>query len=112
MEQPAEGLWTGPPVALVLRELDAFVRDVTAVTRPGDQTVSSTELYLWLGQYDLIRPNSDDFNEVWWEPGLPGFRNSATFRKILIGMGVPVYWRQTGFPPQCRAVGANDFTCD
>jgi TolB-like protein len=93
-------------------ELDALVRDVSLVARPGDQTVSPTDLYLWLGQYDLIRPNSDDFNDVWWDPGLPRYRNSATFRKILNGMNVPVYWRQKGFPPPCRAVGAKDFTCD
>lgn len=26
--------------------------------------------------------------------------------------GVPNYWREHGFPPQCRPVGGKDFVCD
>jgi hypothetical protein len=92
-----------------------LVRDVTGVARPGDQTISPTRFYLWLGQYDRILGSNDgrlSFSTPHWDPGLPGFRNSATFKKILNGMGVPAYWREKDFPPLCRAVGAKDFTCD
>jgi TolB-like protein len=97
------------PAPVPAAEVDALVRDVVGVARPGVQTVALESLYLWLGQYDLMLRTGES---VWWDPALPGFRNSANFRKILNGMGVPVYWRQKGFPPMCRAAGAKDFTCD
>jgi hypothetical protein len=96
-------------------ELDALVRDVTRVARPGDQTISLTRLFLWLGQYDRIAATSGEFSTFatpHWDTDLPEFRNSATFKKILNGMGISAYWRAQGFPPHCRAVGAKDFTCD
>jgi len=97
------------PAPIPAADLDALVRDVVGVARPGVQTVVLDNLYLWLGEYDRMIGTSES---VWWDPGLPGFRNSATFKNILNGMGVPVYWRQKGFPPMCRAVGAKDFTCN
>jgi hypothetical protein len=103
------------PAPVPTTEIDALARDVSSVARPGDQTISLTRLYLWLGQYDRISANSGEFLTFatpHWDTGLPGFRNSATFKKLLNGMGVPDYWRRKGFPPQCRAVGAKDFTCD
>jgi TolB-like protein len=97
------------PAPISAADLDALVRDVVGVARPGVQTVVLENLYLWLGQYDRMPGTGES---VWWDPALPGFRNSATFKKILNGMGVPAYWREKGFPPHCRAVGAKDFTCD
>ena len=41
-----------------------------------------------------------------------GFRNSAGFKKLLERLNVPDYWRKHGYPPQCHAVGASDFSCD
>jgi TolB-like protein len=103
------------PAPVPAGELEALVRDVTRAARPGDQTISLTRLYLWLGLQDRI-PGSNEsgltFSTPHWDPGLPGFRNSAAFKQILNSMGVPAYWRQNGFPPHCRAVGAQDFTCD
>jgi hypothetical protein len=103
------------PAPTPAAELDALVRDVTSVARPGDQTISPTSLYLWLGLYDRIPGTNDSgmsFSTPHWDPGLPGFRNSAAFKNILNGLGISAYWREHGFPPQCRAVGAKDFTCD
>jgi TolB-like protein len=103
------------PAPIPTAALDALARDVNSVARPGDQTISLTRLYLWLGQYDRISANSGEFLTFatpHWDTGLPGFRNSATFKKLLNGMGVQTYWREKGFPPNCRAVGAKDFTCD
>ena len=44
--------------------------------------------------------------------GFRGFHGSTAFKRILESMGIPTYWHAHGFPPQCRAVGAKDFTCD
>jgi hypothetical protein len=47
-----------------------------------------------------------------WERDPPTFRNSPQMKRKLTDMGVVAYWRKQGFPPQCRAVGKDDFTCD
>ncbi|MCP5476815.1 MAG: hypothetical protein H7A19_18455 [Rhodanobacteraceae bacterium] len=47
-----------------------------------------------------------------WDPVYEGLRASPAFKRILERMGVPAYWRAQGYPPQCRAVGADDFECD
>jgi adenylate cyclase len=48
----------------------------------------------------------------YWDPVHTGFRNSPAFRRILEYLGVPAYWREHGYPPQCRPVGANDYECE
>jgi TolB-like protein len=43
----------------------------------------------------------------------PGSRDNflAARRIALIEMGLPEFWREHGFPPQCRPVGDDDFAC-
>jgi hypothetical protein len=69
---------------------------------------------LWLGDFDRIAASADlDTNAlVQWEPGYPAFRQSPAFKSVLEHLGIPAYWREHGYPPQCRAVGKQDFTCD
>ncbi len=52
--------------------------------------------------------------ESWfgWLPTMAHHRQSAVFRKSVIDGGRLRYWQEHGFPPQCRAVGADDFVCD
>jgi TolB-like protein len=47
----------------------------------------------------------------YWDPVHAGFRNSPAFRRILEYLGVPAYWREHGYPPLCRPVGADDYEC-
>lgn len=35
----------------------------------------------------------------------------AARRAAMIEMGLPQFWRQNGFPPQCEPVGDDDFAC-
>ena len=46
-----------------------------------------------------------------WDPAYQGLRAAPAFQRILVLLGVPAYWREHGYPPQCRPVGANDFEC-
>jgi TolB-like protein len=46
-----------------------------------------------------------------WDPAYEGLRASPAFKRMLEGLGVPVYWRKQGFPPQCRPVGVDDYEC-
>jgi hypothetical protein len=47
-----------------------------------------------------------------WDPAYQGLRAAPAFKRILALQGVPVYWREHGYPPQCRPVGADDFECE
>ena len=38
--------------------------------------------------------------------------SSAQKQRAIIAAGLPEFWYEQGFPPQCRAVGEDDFTCD
>jgi TolB-like protein len=69
---------------------------------------------LWLNEFEQIAETDDGQRGtiIAWERFPPGFRNSPAFKRKLDQSGVLTYWREHGFPPQCRAVGAKDFTCD
>ena len=48
----------------------------------------------------------------WWYPYPLEFRNSPHRKRLIRDMGQPEYWREHGFPPQCRPIGDDDFECD
>ena len=70
--------------------------------------------YLWLGAFDRAasRSRTTVTHILVWERTPPAYRNSPAFKRTLQELGAVNYWRAHGFPPQCRAVGENDFTCD
>jgi hypothetical protein len=73
-----------------------------------------THPYLWLGEFDRVGASDDNLTTaiVTWDRYPPRFRNSAGFKRKVAANGVLAYWRKHGFPPQCRTVGKQDFTCD
>jgi len=48
----------------------------------------------------------------WWAPGYPGLATSDARHTAIEAANLPSYWRDHGFPPQCRPLGADDFECD
>jgi len=46
-----------------------------------------------------------------WDPVRAEFRGSAAFRLLIERQGIPDYWREHGYPPQCRPVGDDDYEC-
>jgi TolB-like protein/tetratricopeptide (TPR) repeat protein len=46
-----------------------------------------------------------------WDPAYEGLRTSPAFKRILERIGAPAYWREHGYPPQCRPVGDDDYEC-
>ncbi|NIL95246.1 MAG: hypothetical protein GTO71_12605 [Woeseiaceae bacterium] len=49
---------------------------------------------------------------VLWDPMMQRYRQSAEFKYFIRESGVFEYWREAGFPPQCRPLGEDDFECD
>ncbi len=74
--------------------------------------------YLVLGAYELAAetPEISEHTLVFWDPTLPGLRDSAAFKRILSRFGIPAYWREYGYPPMCRPLDGDqredDFECD
>lgn len=65
---------------------------------------------LELGAYDMIYTGQGSFFPLWL-PEFPEYRQSGAFKHFVREMRIDEYWREHGFPPQCRPVGDADFTC-
>ena len=101
----------GPPS----RDAEAVIqRFFTSTKVPYLVQLGLAYPYLWLGDFAKVAGNQDVLSGaiVNWERYPPGFHGSPEFKGMLESSGVLAYWRKHGFPPQCRAVGAKDFTCD
>jgi len=62
------------------------------------------------GVYDTLQPVMEW--PVWWMPYPIKLAESSYPKHMIRALGFPDYWREHGFPPQCRAVGEDDFECD
>ena len=47
-----------------------------------------------------------------WDASFKDYRQTDNFKSGIERSGILDYWRKNGFPPQCRAVGDDDFACD
>lgn len=47
-----------------------------------------------------------------WGESSTQYRQSAEFKNYANRAGIHDYWREYGFPPQCRPLGEDDFECD
>ncbi len=86
----------------LLAELRAFV-----VARPPDPASYVGALMVPLGDHDAT-----PFFFLVWSPEYARYRRSPQFQEYTRRAGVLDYWREHGFPPQCRPVGADGFVCD
>jgi tetratricopeptide (TPR) repeat protein len=98
---------------LAYRNLDGDHRDLVASIRAFEkktERVSSLDIdaiVLPLGSFDQHpTPLS-----IWGESSRR-YRQSAEFKDYADKAGIHDYWREYGFPPQCRPVGEDDFECD
>ncbi|MBL8781548.1 MAG: tetratricopeptide repeat protein [Alphaproteobacteria bacterium] len=88
-------------------ELIADIRRFSAArTKPIPQA-DLAELIGPLGFYDITPTPA-----IFWDAAFAGYRRSEKFKTTVKNFGVYAYWLKHGFPPQCRAVGADDFICD
>jgi len=66
---------------------------------------------LAFGAYEQV-PDTFAAFAWWFYPGYPGLLQSDAAHRAIIAKNIPTYWREHGFPPQCRPVGKNDFECE
>lgn len=59
------------------------------------------------GSFDLT-----PFSILIWGEAYGKYRQSSEFRKRVQDLDIHAYWRENGFPPQCQAVGEDDFECE
>jgi len=63
------------------------------------------------GGYDLV-----PLSVLIWGPEYAKYRRSEEFRERIRFLKIDAYWREHGFPPQCRPIvtasGEDDFECD
>ena len=95
-------------------DVAAIERYFASTDNPNLRTLGLSHPYLWLGDFDkaAVANKNNSQSIVSWELFPPTFRNSPGFKRVLEGNGALAYWRQHGFPPQCRPVGREDFSCD
>jgi TolB-like protein len=69
-------------------------------------------LMLAFGAYDRIELDPH-FPQSWiWTTEYQGYHQSQGFKNYVQNLNLPAYWREHGFPPQCRPIGDEDFECD
>ncbi len=54
----------------------------------------------------------DAHSPWWWCPYPEEYRRSPERERLMRDLGLPLYWRKHGFPPQCRPIGDDGFECD
>jgi TolB-like protein/Tfp pilus assembly protein PilF len=91
------------------RDHSALAADLVAFA--GDSLESRPylpDLLIPLGAYELrsLSPH------LIWSDQFAGYRRTPQFRQFVRDSGVLDYWQAHGFPPQCRAVAAQDFACN
>ena len=118
--------WTGDRYAPVIDWIEALETpnsDHTARLRRFERWAEENgeDISLFAGvllafkAYDYFATSNSmktsDLSEV-WEPNWAEFRQTTFFKQFVHNNNLLAYWREAGFPKQCRPVGEDDFECD
>jgi len=79
---------------------------------PRDEPAFNDWLYTFK-RYDEIHAEKIALgSNVIWYRYHPDFIHSPERKRLIREVGFESYWREYGFPPQCRPIGDDDFECD
>jgi TolB-like protein len=104
---------------------------IAALENPDDQPADRIEKFMKWGERDKVHVTDktyvmlairaydevtvetfDNDYEDLWLPEFSHYRKTPQFKQLAVDLGLVDYWRETGFPPQCRALSESDFECD
>lgn len=85
----------------------ALAAELKSVFAQNEATVRASALLVALGDYSQRLVITTQ-----WGPLFTDYRRSPEFKQFMREAGVDRYWRAHGFPPQCKAVGKDDFECE
>jgi hypothetical protein len=112
----------GAPVVEIIRAVEnpggdnsagyARLKDWEKQTRSG-QTIARAIPYsfIYFGAWDEFAKRPGEYPYMYWHPDSHEFRKTEVSKTVMRESGVLAYWQARGFPPQCRAVGQDDFEC-
>ena len=100
--------------------LDQFEARIRSERAPGEampDAYSATAYILAFGAFERVPTETEsEATGWWWFRGYPGMNDSPQRKRAMIARGLPDYWFEHGFPPQCRPIvdasGEDDFECD
>jgi len=99
-----------------LDRLEARIRSERKPEAGPVDAYTATAYYLAFGAFDRVPEDDSEATGWWWFNGYPGMTASPARKRAMIERGLPEYWREHGFPPQCRPIvttsGEDDFECD
>jgi len=81
------------------------------IDKTGADPSSFAVLFASFKAYHLAEPLSFQTRWVWLSENT-GYRTSEYFAPLMIKIGAAAYWREEGFPPNCRPLGEEGFECD
>ncbi len=61
--------------------------------------------------YEAIK-ETNSYQPFYWEPYPETLKKSMHQKRWIIEAGLPEFWRENGFPAQCRPIGDDDFECE
>jgi TolB-like protein len=92
---------------------------------PGVNSIWATDLFwaAYYGDYDLaetifdvgISGNDASFlyDMTWFNyPVINPLKNSSSYKRLVRNIKLDVFWRENGFPKNCRPLGDDDFVCN
>jgi TolB-like protein len=81
------------------------------IEKTGAEPASFSVMFVSIMAYHLVEPVSNQNRWVWLRENT-GFRTSDYFAPLMRKIGVAAYWREHGFPPNCRRLDEESFECD
>jgi adenylate cyclase len=91
-------------------DAEAAVFEIEYRAIHGNYDIGNFPFAFILRQYDDVTPSLT--YSLWWNDTDSDFLKSPHRKRLIREAGLPEFWREHGFPPQCRAVGDVDFECD
>lgn len=115
--------WSQEPFYRLLSDpsypVDSFFADMTrGAIAAGDLAPEDEPFKREMPDTDTFNPG--DFSSFFWSPydidrlrpDMLSGQGGVLRKQWMLKRGVVAYWRERGFPPQCRPVGEDDFWCE